>query len=167
MSSHHNELQGNEDTLPLVGVASTTVSVLEAPTAIGPYRILQLVGEGGMGEVWLAEQVEPIRRRVAVKVIKVGMDTKQVVARFESERQALALMDHAAIAKIFDGGSTLEGRPYFVMEYVAGVPNTEHCDGHKLSTTARPELFTEVLEGVQWLLSRANPRDRSNHQRDP
>jgi serine/threonine protein kinase len=149
MSSHPNELQGNEDTLPLVGVASTTVSVLEAPTAIGPYRILQLVGEGGMGEVWLAEQVEPIRRRVAVKVIKVGMDTKQVVARFESERQALALMNHPAIARVFDAGSTPEGRPYFVMEYVAGVTLTEHCDTHRLSTVARLQLFSEVCEGVQ------------------
>jgi serine/threonine protein kinase/tetratricopeptide (TPR) repeat protein len=115
---------------------------------IGPYRLLQLIGEGGMGEVWLAEQVEP-RRRVAIKVIKAGMDTKQVVARFESERQALALMDHPAIAKVFDGGSTAEGRPYFVMEYVAGVPITEHCDTHKLSTNSRLELFTEVCQGVQ------------------
>src|SRR5450755_4467492 len=119
-----------------------------------------------MGEVWLAEQTEP-RRKVALRLINSSMDTKQVVARFDSVRQALAVMDHPAIAKVFDGGSTLEGRPYFVMEYVAGVPNTEHCDGHKLSTTARPELFTEVFAGVQWLLSRANPRDRSNHQRDP
>jgi tetratricopeptide (TPR) repeat protein len=101
-----------------------------------------------MGEVWLAEQVEP-RRRVAIKVIKAGMDTKEVVARFESERQALALMNHPAIAKVFDGGSTPEGRPYFVMEFVAGVPITEHCDTHRLSTTSRLELFTEVCEGVQ------------------
>jgi serine/threonine protein kinase/predicted negative regulator of RcsB-dependent stress response len=121
----------------------------EAPKRIGPYRLLQLIGEGGMGEVWLAEQVEPIRRRVAFKVIKAGMDTKQVVARFESERQALALMDHPAIAKVFDGGSTPEGRPYFVMEYVPGVPITEHCDTHKLSTAARLELLAEVCEGVQ------------------
>jgi len=102
-----------------------------------------------MGEVWLAEQLEPVRRKVALKLIKVGMDTKQVVARFESERQALALMDHPAIAKVFDGGSTPEGRPYFVMEYVAGVPLTEHCDTHRLSTRARLALFTEVCEGVQ------------------
>ncbi len=101
-----------------------------------------------MGEVWLAEQVEP-RRRVALKLIKAGMDTKQVVARFDSERQALALMDHPAIAKVFDGGSTPEGRPYFVMEYVAGVPITEHCDRQKLSTAQRLELFSQVCEGVQ------------------
>ncbi len=115
---------------------------------IGPYRLLQLIGEGGMGEVWLAEQLEP-RRKVALKLIKMGMDTKQVVARFESERQALALMDHPTIAKVFDGGSTPEGRPYFVMEYVPGVPITEHCDTHKLSTAARLELFTDVCQGVQ------------------
>ena len=98
--------------------------------------------------MWLAEQLEP-RRRVALKLIKAGMDTKQVVARFESERQALALMDDPAIAKVFDGGSTPEGRPYFVMEYVAGVPITEYCDTHKLSTGARLLLFTEVCDGVQ------------------
>jgi serine/threonine protein kinase len=142
--------EGLEDTFGLVP-DSTSASPNETQSArrIGPYRLLQLVGEGGMGEVWLAEQVEPIRRKVAIKVIKVGMDTKQVVARFESERQALALMDHAAIAKIFDGGSTLEGRPYFVMEYVAGVSITDHCDEHKLSTPQRLELFAEVCAGVQ------------------
>jgi non-specific serine/threonine protein kinase/serine/threonine-protein kinase len=102
-----------------------------------------------MGEVWLSEQLEPVRRKVAIKVIKAGMDTKQVVARFDSERQALALMDHPAIARVLDGGSTPEGRPYFVMEYVAGVPITEHCDTHKLSTEERLEILKEVCEGVQ------------------
>lgn len=87
---------------------------------IGPYHLLQLIGQGGMGEVWLAEQTQPVRRRVAIKLIKTGMDTKEVVARFESERQALALMDHPAIAKVFDAGSMTEGQPYFVVEYVAG-----------------------------------------------
>jgi serine/threonine protein kinase/tetratricopeptide (TPR) repeat protein len=116
---------------------------------IGPYRLLHCIGEGGIGQVWLADQSEPVKRRVAVKVIKAGMDTRQVVARFESERQALALMNHAAIAKVFDGGSTPEGKPYFVMEYVAGVSITEHCDRHKLSTTARLELLGEVCAGVQ------------------
>ncbi len=131
--------------------AKPAADVPEPPVVrrIGPYRLLQILGEGGMGEVWLAEQVEPIRRRVAVKVIKAGMDTKQVVARFESERQALALMDHPAIAKVLDGGSTAEGRPYFVMEYVAGVPITDHCDAHRLSTAARLALHAEVCEGVQ------------------
>ena len=91
---------------------------------IGPYRLLQIVGEGGMGEVWLAEQTHPVRRQVALKVIKAGMDTAQVVSRFEAERQALALMDHPAIATVYDGGSTPEGRPYFAMEYVKGEPIT-------------------------------------------
>jgi eukaryotic-like serine/threonine-protein kinase len=141
---------GIEDTLAL----GQTPSVGEAPPSdvgkrIGPYRLMQLIGEGGMGEVWLAEQLEPVRRRVAIKVIKAGMDTKQVVARFESERQALALMEHPAIARVLDGGSTPEGRPYFVMEYVAGVSITEHCDTHKLSTEDRLELLREVCEGVQ------------------
>jgi serine/threonine protein kinase len=121
----------------------------DAGTAIGPYHLLQRIGEGGMGEVWLAEQKQPVRRRVAVKLIKAGMDTREVVARFESERQALALMDHPAIAKVFDAGSTPEGRPYFVMEYVAGVPITDYCDKHKLGPRQRLELFMLVCDGVQ------------------
>jgi non-specific serine/threonine protein kinase/serine/threonine-protein kinase len=122
-----------------------------APVAedIGPYHLIQLLGEGGMGEVWLAEQKQPVRRRVAVKLIKAGMDTREVVARFESERQALALMDHPAIAKVFDAGSTPEGRPYFVMEYVAGQPITSYCDRNKLTMRHRMELFIQVCEGVQ------------------
>lgn len=116
---------------------------------IGPYYLLESIGEGGMGEVWLAEQKEPVRRRVAIKLIKAGMDTREVVARFESERQALALMDHPAIAKVFDAGSTTEGRPYFVMEYVAGTPITTYCDRHKLTTRQRLELFIQVCDGVQ------------------
>src|SRR5215831_15190906 len=117
-----------EDTLSLAADSRPKAPNAVTPQRIGPYRLLQLIGEGGMGEVWVAEQVEPVRRRVAVKVIKAGMDTRQVIARFEAERQALALMDHRAIAKVLDGGATPEGRPYFVMEYVAGVPITEHCD---------------------------------------
>ncbi|HUM11851.1 MAG TPA: serine/threonine-protein kinase [Myxococcaceae bacterium] len=113
------------------------------------YRLVTSLGEGGMGEVWLAEQVEPIRRRVALKVIKTGMDTREVVARFESERQALAMMDHPAIAKVLDAGKTPEGRPYFVMEYVDGISITEHCDQHRLSTSERLELLAEVCDGVQ------------------
>jgi serine/threonine protein kinase/tetratricopeptide (TPR) repeat protein len=116
---------------------------------IGPYRMLQLIGEGGMGEVWLAEQKTPIHRTVALKLIKAGMDTKTVIARFESERQALALMDHPAIARVFDAGSTPEGRPYFVMEYVPGLPITEYCDKHRLTVKERLELFMQVCEGVQ------------------
>jgi serine/threonine protein kinase/tetratricopeptide (TPR) repeat protein len=116
---------------------------------IGPYRLLQKIGEGGMGEVWLAEQSEPIRRRVALKVIKQGMDTRQVVARFEAERQALALMDHPCVAKVFDAGVTPRGRPYFVMEYVKGVPLTEYCDRNRLTQRDRLELFRTVCDGVQ------------------
>jgi len=116
---------------------------------IGPYRLLQLLGEGGMGEVWLAEQKKPLHRTVALKLIKAGMDTKAVVARFESERQALALMDHPNIARVFDAGSTAEGRPYFVMEYVPGLPITEYCDKHRLTIKERLELFMQVCDGVQ------------------
>jgi non-specific serine/threonine protein kinase/serine/threonine-protein kinase len=102
-----------------------------------------------MGEVWLAEQQEPVKRKVALKVIKQGMDTKQVVARFEAEKQALALMDHPAIAKVFDAGATPGGRPYFAMEHVQGVPITEYCDRHRLTNRERLELFMQVCEGVQ------------------
>jgi len=117
--------------------------------AIGRYQLRQKIGEGGMGEVWLADQKEPVRRRVAIKLIKTGKDTREVVARFESERQALALMNHPAIAKVFDAGSTPQGAPYFVMEYVAGVPITVYCDKHRLNTRQRLELFMRVCEGVQ------------------
>jgi len=116
---------------------------------IGPYRLLQMLGEGGMGQVWLAEQKSPIHRRVALKLIKAGMDTKAVVARFESERQALALMDHPNIAQVYDAGSTTEGRPYFAMEYVPGLPITDYCDSHQLTMKERLELFTQVCDGVQ------------------
>jgi non-specific serine/threonine protein kinase/serine/threonine-protein kinase len=102
-----------------------------------------------MGEVWLAEQTHPVRRQVALKVIKAGMDTAQVVARFEAERQALALMDHPAIATVYDGGSTPEGRPYFAMEHVKGEAITTYCDRQRLTTQARLELFMQVCEGVQ------------------
>ena len=120
-----------------------------AGTVIGPYHLLQRLGHGGMGEVWLAEQKQPVRRRVAVKLIKAGMDTHEVVARFESERQALALMDHPAIAKVFDAGSMPDGRPYFVMEYVSGIPVTKYCDKHQLTMRERLELLVRVCEGVQ------------------
>jgi eukaryotic-like serine/threonine-protein kinase len=133
----------NMPTSAVGGTGSATGSV------IGPYHLLQLIAEGGMGQVWLAEQKQPVRRRVAVKLIKVGMDTREVVARFDAERQALALMDHPAIAKVFDAGSTPEGRPYFVMEYVPGLPITDYCDRHKLSVRQRMELFILVCEGVQ------------------
>jgi serine/threonine protein kinase/Tfp pilus assembly protein PilF len=118
-------------------------------TVIGPYRLTQMLGAGGMGEVWRAEQTEPIHRTVALKLIKTGMDTRAVVARFDSERQALALMEHPNIARVFDAGATVEGRPYFVMEYVHGVPITDFCDRHRLSIKERLELFMQVCEGVQ------------------
>jgi eukaryotic-like serine/threonine-protein kinase len=118
-------------------------------TLIGRYRLLQKIGEGGMGEVWMAEQKEPIRRRVAVKLVKAGMNSREVISRFESERQALALMDHPAIAKVLDAGTTPNGGPYFVMEYIAGLPITTYCDNHRLNTRERLELFLFVCEGVQ------------------
>ncbi len=116
---------------------------------LGPYRILRKIGEGGMGEVWEAEQREPVRRRVALKVIKRGMDTREVIARFETERQALALMSHRSIARVYDAGSTPSGRPYFAMEYVEGIPITDYCDRHRLSARDRLELLLEVCSAVQ------------------
>jgi len=126
----------------------TAGAILEGRT-VGGYQMLHLIGEGGMGEVWCAQQKVPVDRRVAVKLIKVGMDTREVVARFESERQTLALMEHPSIAKVFDAGSTPEGRPYFVMEYVAGIPITNYCDLHKLTIRERLKLFVRVCDGVQ------------------
>jgi WD40 repeat protein/serine/threonine protein kinase len=118
-------------------------------TLIGRYKLLQKIGEGGMGVVYMAEQEEPVRRRVALKIIKLGMDTKLVVARFEAERQALALMDHPNIARVLDGGATETGRPYFVMELVQGVPITEFCDKNHLSTEQRLKLFIPVCQAIQ------------------
>jgi serine/threonine protein kinase/tetratricopeptide (TPR) repeat protein len=116
---------------------------------IGPYKLLQQIGEGGMGVVFMAEQAEPIQRTVALKIIKPGMDTRQVIARFEAERQALAMMDHPNIAKVLDAGTTDTGRPFFVMELVKGVPITKYCDDNQLSIRGRLELFKPVCEAVQ------------------
>src|SRR5437867_8641391 len=116
---------------------------------IGRYKLLQQLGEGGCGVVYMAEQEEPVRRRVALKVIKLGMDTRSVIARFEAERQALALMDHANIAKVFDAGATETGRPFFVMELVRGVKITDYCDQNSLSTRERLDLFVQVCHAVQ------------------
>jgi tetratricopeptide (TPR) repeat protein/serine/threonine protein kinase len=118
-------------------------------TVIGPYKLMEQIGEGGMGLVFVAEQTQPIRRKVALKVLKPGMDTRQVVARFEAERQALAIMDHANIARVLDGGATTSGRPYFVMELVKGVPITEFCDQHQVAVRQRLELFLPVCQAVQ------------------
>ena len=120
-----------------------------APERIGPYRIVEQIGEGGMGIVYLAEQVEPIRRHVALKLIKLGMDTTQVIARFDSERQTLALMDHPNIARVHDAGVAPEGRPYFVMEHVAGRPITTYCDECRLGIRERLELWIQVCQAIQ------------------
>ncbi len=124
--------------------------IAEGPgTIIGRYRLLQAIGEGGFGSVFMAEQREPVLRRVALKIIKPGMDTAQVIARFEAERQALAMMDHPNIAKVLDAGATETGRPYFVMELVKGEPITEYCNAHNLTIRERLDLFTQVCEAVQ------------------
>src|ERR1022692_1035062 len=129
---------------------SSTVLITEKPgDRIGRYKLLQKIGEGGCGVVYMAEQEEPVRRRVALKVIKLGMDTKSVIARFEAERQALAMMDHPNIAKVFDAGATDTGRPYFVMELVRGTKITDYCDQNNLSTDERLKLFTRVCHAIQ------------------
>jgi serine/threonine protein kinase len=115
----------------------------------GRYKLLQEIGEGGMGVVWLAEQTEPVQRKVAMKIVRAGLDSRQVIARFEQERQALALMDHPNIARVFDGGTTDAGRPYFVMELVRGIPITRYCDEHRLTPQQRLELFVPVCRAVQ------------------
>ena len=135
--------------VPPTAATETAPGRVTAEEMVGPYRLLQRLGEGGMGEVWLAEQTEPIRRKVAIKLIKSGMDTRHFVARFEAERQALALMDHPSIAKVFDGGATERGLPYFVMEYVQGEAITTYCDRHKLTIRERLDAFTQVCEAVQ------------------
>ena len=114
--------------------APLSLSFSEGPgTTIGPYKLLQQIGDGGMGVVWMAEQMHPVHRKVALKVIKPGMDSRQVIARFEAERQALAMMDHVNIARVFDGGTTENGRPFFVMELIHGIPITRYCDDNHLT----------------------------------
>ena len=127
-------------------VSTTALGDLES---ISSYKVLQKIGEGGMGEVYEAEQTKPVQRRVALKVIKWGMNSKEVLARFESERQALALMNHPNISKVYDAGMTENGRPYFSMEYVKGIPVTDYCDTHRLSTEERLKIFIQVCKGVQ------------------
>lgn len=155
-----DEACGSDDRLraqvkALLGPVSPAVDSLldsrtvKIPDAIGPYRILRKVGEGGMAIVYLAEQAEPVRRRVALKVIKPGLDSGQVLQRFEAERQALAVMDHPNVAKVFDAGTTIDGRPYFVLEYVDGHTITEHCDLNRLKIEQRLNLFLQVCQAVQ------------------
>ncbi len=140
---------------PPAGIVFKRTNLANVPVAekagdkIGRYKLLEQIGEGGCGVVYVAEQQEPVRRRVALKVIKLGMDTKQVIARFEAERQALALMDHPNIAKVFDAGATETGRPYFVMELVRGVKITEYCDQNHISARERLDLFIQVCHAVQ------------------
>ena len=138
--------------VPAPSLPGATVNQLplERPgTVIGPYKLMEQIGEGGMGVVYVAEQAQPVRRKVALKLVKPGMDTKQVIARFEAERQALAMMDHPNIAKVHDAGTTESGRPYFVMELVRGLPITEYCDGERLSIRERLELFVLICRAVQ------------------
>src|SRR5580693_8238105 len=138
-----------------VGADESETRTIDTATALaggddfGRYRVLSPLGEGGMGTVYLAEQLEPIRRRVALKVVKFGMDTAQVLARFDNERQALAMMDHPNIARIFDAGATRKGRPYFVMEYIEGLPITQYCDSLRMIIGERLELFLAVCRAVQ------------------
>jgi serine/threonine protein kinase/Tfp pilus assembly protein PilF len=132
------------------GIATVDEPIAEQPgTVIGPYKLLEQIGEGGFGVVFMAEQQQPIRRKVALKILKPGMDTRQVIARFEAERQALALMDHPNIAKVLDGGATAGGRPYFVMDLVKGIPITEFCDQNQVPIRQRLELFLSVCQAVQ------------------
>ena len=146
----YGEAGSSLDALPQVFRPTTGYTLTEGPgSRIGPYKLLQQIGEGGMGVVYMAEQAEPVRRMVALKIIKPGMDSKQVIARFEAERQALALMDHPNIAKVFDAGATDSGRPYFVMELVKGVPITRFCDETQITARERLELFVPVCQAVQ------------------
>ncbi len=142
------EFMGEEASSPVFGATVVMSSAEQPGERIGHYKLLQRIGEGGFGAVWMAEQVEPVTRRVAIKIIKLGMDTKEVIARFEAERQALARMDHPNIAKVLDAGATDKGRPLFVMELVKGVPITQYCDEAGLDTRARLALFSDVCSAI-------------------
>lgn len=142
-------VQGDAAALSRDAWATTVVDEQQELTSAGPYRLVKVLGTGGMGQVWLAEQTEPVRRRVALKLIRAGMYDSSVVKRFQSERQSLAIMDHPAIAKVFDAGATPTGQPYLVMEYVDGLPITDYCDKRRLGIRERLRLFIQVCEGVQ------------------
>jgi hypothetical protein len=160
--SEHERLGSFLESPPAAAVATVdgriTEPLTERPGAVlGHYRLLEQLGEGSFGVVYLAEQAGPVQRKVALKVLKPGMDTRQVVARFEAERQVLALMDHANIARVYDGGATTSGRPYFVMELVRGVPITEYCDQHQLTprqrldaTSSRPTCWWRCRTARRW-----------------
>ncbi len=147
----HKDLGSFLQVPPIVGASPVIDQILvEKPgTQIGPYKLLQQIGEGGMGTVFMAEQIEPVKRKVALKVIKPGMDSRQVIARFEAERQALAVMDHVNISRVLDAGATESGRPYFVMELVHGLPITKYCDDAKMTPRQRLELFVPVCKAIQ------------------
>ncbi len=142
-----------ESDTPKVNPSAETVSASShsetESMSFGHFRLLRLLGEGGMGTVWLADQLEPVKRRVAIKIIKQGMDTKSVVARFEAERQAMAMMDHSGIAKVFEAGATPEGRPYFAMEYTPGLPVTQFCDQNAFPIKDRLRLFIDICDAIQ------------------
>src|SRR5215471_11310883 len=144
LSAYH-DTQG----LPESPWSDTSSDTVSQSTDIGPYRLLKELGSGGMGQVWLAEQTEPVRRQVALKLIRAGMYDAATVQRFKAERQSLAMMDHPAIAKVFDAGTTAVGQPYLVMEYVDGLPISDYCDSRQLSIHDRLELLMRVCEGVQ------------------
>ncbi len=149
--AHHVQDSFLQRPAAVLGLSATVVvPIVEKPgDRIGRYKLLEQIGEGGCGVVYVAEQEEPVRRRVALKVIKLGMDTKSVIARFEAERQALALMGHPNIAKVLDAGATETGRPYFVMELVRGIKITDYCDENNLSTEQRLDLFIQVCHAIQ------------------
>jgi tetratricopeptide (TPR) repeat protein/tRNA A-37 threonylcarbamoyl transferase component Bud32 len=149
MSGDNQASNHRPDKEKAIPTASFGAGAVGPGAKVGRYKLLSILGEGGYGIVHLAEQQRPVKRRVALKVIKPGMDTKQVIARFEAERQALALLDHPNIAHVYDAGTTKAGRPYFVMEYVKGIPITEHCDRHKLTIEERLRLFLLVCEAIQ------------------
>jgi len=139
-TAEDDSFQSDENSVSLDATTAADVAAVSS-VRIGRYKLLQQIGEGGMGSVWMAQQESPVRRRVAIKLVRAGMDSKLVLARFEAERQALAMMEHANIATVFDAGTSDDGRPYFVMELVQGLPITKYCDSNRLSTRDRLELF--------------------------
>src|SRR5204863_134279 len=150
LSPETESLSPGDEAEPRPGTTADYQPSVEPGAVIaGRYTLVEKTGEGGMGEVWVAKQTEPVKRVVALKLIKAGMDSKVVLARFEAERQALALMDHPNIARVLDGGLTPSGRPYFVMELVKGMPITRYCDEHRLTPRQRLELFVQVCGAVQ------------------